>query len=60
MRPECEHKSGLWDLSIFSKELLGILNSFQKNQLHYYNTSGRLVFVCFLKEFGDTKKIFRN
>ena len=29
-------------------------------RLHYYNTSGRIVFVRFLEEFEDTKKTFRN
>ena len=28
--------------------------------LYYYETSGRLVFVRFLEEIGDTKKTFRN
>ena len=28
--------------------------------LYYYETSGRLVFVRFLEEIEDTKKIFRN
>ena len=28
--------------------------------LYYYETSGRLVFVCFLEEIEDTKKTFRN
>ena len=38
--------------------------SFQKTneriQLHYYETSGRRVFVHFLEEIEDTKKTFRN
>ena len=29
-------------------------------RLYYYDTSGRLVFVCFLEEIEDTKKTFRN
>ena len=38
-----------------------VLNSFKKtNDLHYYDTSGRLVFVQFLEEFEDNKNIFRN
>ena len=32
----------------------------QKNGFNYYDTSGRLVFVEFLKEFEDTKKAFQN
>ena len=28
--------------------------------IKYYDTSGRLVFVRFLKEFEDAKKPFRN
>ena len=28
--------------------------------LSYYETSGQLVFVCFLEEIEDTKKTFRN
>ena len=31
----------------------------EKNRL-YYDTSGRLIFVCFLLEIKDTKKTFRN
>ena len=29
-------------------------------RLYYYETSGRLVFVCFLEEIEDTIKTFRN
>ena len=28
--------------------------------LYYYETLGRLVFVCFLEDTEDTKKTFRN
>ena len=28
--------------------------------LYYYETSGRLIFVCFLEEIEDTIKTFRN
>ena len=48
---------------LISKGLFGILNSSKtnaKNQLNYYDTSGRLFFVRFLEEFEDTKKTFRN
>ena len=29
-------------------------------RLYYYETSGQLVFVCFLEEIEDTIKTFRN
>ena len=49
---------------LISKGLFGTLNSpkkqTKKNQLYYYDTSGRLVFVRFLGEIEDTKKTFRN
>ena len=49
---------------LISKYIFGTLNSpikrTKKNQLYYYDTSGQLVFVRFLEETEDTKKIFRN
>ena len=48
---------------LISKRLFSILNSpknKQKSQLYYYDTSGRLVFVRFLREIEDTNKSFRN
>ena len=49
---------------LISKGLFGILNSSKKTnkkiRLCYYDTSGRLVFIRFLGEIEDTKKIFRN
>ena len=32
----------------------------EKIQLYYYDTLGRLVFVCFLGEIEETKRTFRN
>ena len=40
-------------VTLLQKRKKGIL-------LYYYETSGRLVFVCFLEEIEDTKQTFRN
>ena len=44
--------------------VFGVIDFLQKTnkqiRLHYYETSGRLVFVRFLEEIEDTKKTFRN
>ena len=49
---------------LISKCLLGIFNSpkkqTKKNQLYYYGTSSRIVFVRFFGRIEDTKKTFRN
>ena len=51
-------------VQLILKGLVGILNSSKKRtirfDLQYYDTSGQLVFVRFLEEAEDTKKIFRN
>jgi hypothetical protein len=44
--------------------IFGVINFLQKTneqiRLYYYDTSGRHVFVRFLEEIEDTKKIFWN
>ena len=50
---------------IISKRLFGILNSSKKwtkkiDLTTMYDTSGRLVFVCFLEEFEDKKRHFEK
>ena len=44
--------------------IFGVIDFLQKTnkqiRLHYYETSGRLVFVRFLEEINDPQKIFRN
>ena len=49
---------------VISKCLFDVFNFYQKTKhiirLYYYDTSGQLVFVCFLREIEDTKKTFQN
>ena len=44
--------------------VFGVIDFLQKTnkriQLSYYETSGKLVFVCFLEEIDDPKKHFEN
>ena len=56
---------GLPKGQLISKGLFGVFNSskkrtkkFDQTLCTYYDTSGRIVFVHFLKEFEDTKKTF--
>ena len=49
---------------LISKWFFGVIDFLQKMneqiRRYYYDTSGRLVFVCFLEEIDDPKKPFRN
>ena len=45
---------------IFSSDVSSKKQMNKQILIYYYETPGWVVFVCFLKEIEDTKKIFRN